>query len=612
MCGIVGFNWDDSELSKKMTDSLIHRGPDDSGIFVDKEAGVSLGHRRLSIIDLSENGRQPMFYSEYILTFNGEIYNYEELRAELIDEGHQFKTSSDSEVILHAYEKWGVDCVNHFNGMWSFCIYDRKKNELFISRDRFGIKPLYYYWDSDKFIFASELKAISRHSLELEIDSKGLNFFFYQKYIGDKYTIFKNIFKLRPAENIIFDLNKNELKLSIYYSLENEVLKNKELSLKKRIKSIEALLKDAVDKRLISDVPVGSFLSGGLDSSLISAFISENVSSFKTFSIGFKVKSYDELRYSKLVAKDLQTDHYYEYQDIKEEDIKYLLENMDEPFGDYSVIPSYLLSKITREKVTVSLSGDSGDEVFGGYDTYKAYKISKAMPQFVAKILKKLILFFPDSDKKVNLIFKVKRFVRSLGRDVIKRHFDWLATFIESEREKLLGNHFIKDTELIRFDGDDSLLSIQLKDISNYMAEDILKKVDMASMLNSLEVRVPFLDYRIVPLVLSLPDKYKIRYFKTKYLLKKIAEPYLPNNIVHRKKRGFTVPISIWLRKSEFMKSFLLNEKYYSHNFFKKSYVEEMYFQHLNRKQDRGRELWLLFIFNYWFYKFHTTKESVR
>lgn len=601
MCGVVGFNWNDNELIEKMTDSIIHRGPDDSGVFTSDD--FSLGHRRLSILDLSQNGKQPMFYKDYILVFNGEIYNFKEIQAELIKEGHQFITQSDSEVILHAYERWGDDCVNHFNGMWAFCIFDKRRRELFISRDRFGIKPLYYYWDQDKFVFSSELKAIRLHSLDFKIDDRGLNLFFYQKYIGDNLTIFKNVYKLRPAENITFDIDNKRLKLNSYYSLEDEIAKCEKLSLKKRLKLAKEILKDSVQKRLISDVALGCFLSGGLDSSLISALISEVKSALSTFSIGFKEKSYDELEYSKIVAERLETEHFYKYQDIKEEDIKYILDRLDEPFGDSSIIPTYLLSRITRDKVKVSLSGDAGDEIFAGYDVYKGYKISKYIPNIVGKLIKFFIRFIPDSDKKVNFVFKVKRFVRDLEADAVERHFNWLATFTESERGKLLGKHYIKSRDILNFEGADSLTTIQLKDVHNYLAEDILKKVDIASMLNSLEVRVPFLDYRLVSLVLSLPDKYKVRFLKTKYLLKKIAEPYLPGKIIYRKKRGFTVPVAIWLRESEFMKKVLLEEEYYEHGFFKIQYVVKLYNDHLNKKSDKARELWLLFVFNYWYFK---------
>ncbi|MHB0946916.1 MAG: asparagine synthase (glutamine-hydrolyzing), partial [Sedimentisphaerales bacterium] len=385
MCGITGFNWIDESLLREMTSRLMHRGPDASGIFCDD--GVSLGHRRLSILDLSEKGAQPMRFDHLVIIYNGEIYNFQEIREELKSLGHQFHSNCDTEVILHAYAQWGDTCINKFNGMWAFCIYDKKNNRLFISRDRFGIKPLYYFFNGDKFLFASELKALRAASLSSEIDKEALNFYFYQKYIGGERTIFKNFYKLKPGHNIIFDLQTKKILIDEYYNLESQIAQYQSMPLQGRLELLEPLIVNAVEKRLIADVPVGSFLSGGLDSSLISAIIAKNKKDFKTFSIGFKDESYDEIEYSKIVSEHIRTDHHYEYLGIDDELIKYVVSNMDEPFGDSSVLPTYLLSKITRQYVTVSLSGDAGDEVFGGYDSYKAWKFSKWLPRFVISLL---------------------------------------------------------------------------------------------------------------------------------------------------------------------------------------------------------------------------------
>jgi asparagine synthase (glutamine-hydrolysing) len=276
---------------------------------------------------------------------------------------------------------------------------------------------------------------------------------------------------------------------------------------------------------------------------------------------------------------------------------------MDEPFGDSSVLPTYLLSKITRQNVTVSLSGDAGDEVFGGYDTYRAYKFAQYIPRFAMKLLKYPIDLLPPSDKKLSLSFKMKRFVRDFEADINKRHLDWMATFNMSQRKKLLGDNFVSVESLISYGGEKGLLSLQLNDIHNYLAEDILKKVDLASMLNSLEVRVPYLDYRLVPLVLSLPEKYKINKFRTKWLLKKIAFKYLPGKIIRRPKRGFTVPISRWIRESKLIREFLTERRYYEHNFLNYDYVQQLFDTHISKKEDTGRDLWLIFVFNYWMYK---------
>jgi len=601
MCGIAGFNFKDKKNINKMLDIIIHRGPDAGDIMVDEN--ISLGHRRLSILDLSENGKQPMKYKSFYITFNGEIYNFQDIKEELQKIGHSFLSSSDTEVILHAYEEWGEDCVKKFNGMWAFCIYDKDKNTLFLSRDRFGIKPLYYYFDDKKFIFSSELKAICKHNIDLEINPIAINFFFYQKYIGGEETIYKKCFKLLPAYNLFFDLEKKIFETKKYYDLEYEIEQNNLIPINDRLKNIEILLQDAIKKRLIADVPAGSFLSGGLDSSFISAVIAKKHKDFKTFSIGFKEASYDELPYSKIVSKYIKTKHYFKYVDvdIDEDVVKFLIKNMDEPFGDSSLIPTYFLSQITKEKVKVSLSGDAGDEIFGGYDSYQGYLIARYIPFFLVKIIKKVTRLISTSEKKVTIGFKIKKFFEDYEVDAQIRHFNWMSTFKNDNRKILLKDNYINDEEipLRRVVGDD-LLSIQLNDIHNYLPEDILKKVDISSMLNSLEARMPFLDYRLVSLVLSLPEKYKIKFFEKKWFLKKIAILCLPKNIIFRKKRGFTIPLSKWIKESLLIKSCLLDEKYYEHNFLNKNYVEDLYKKHIKGKNDNSRKLWLVFIFNYW------------
>ncbi|MHB9071045.1 MAG: asparagine synthase (glutamine-hydrolyzing) [Sedimentisphaerales bacterium] len=601
MCGITGFNWIDESLLREMTSRLMHRGPDASGIFCDD--GVSLGHRRLSILDLSEKGAQPMRFDHLVIIYNGEIYNFQEIREELKSLGHQFHSNCDTEVILHAYAQWGDTCINKFNGMWAFCIYDKKNNRLFISRDRFGIKPLYYFFNGDKFLFASELKALRAASLSSEIDKEALNFYFYQKYIGGERTIFKNFYKLKPGHNIIFDLQTKKILIDEYYNLESQIAQYQSMPLQGRLELLEPLIVNAVEKRLIADVPVGSFLSGGLDSSLISAIIAKNKKDFKTFSIGFKDESYDEIEYSKIVSEHIRTDHHYEYLGIDDELIKYVVSNMDEPFGDSSVLPTYLLSKITRQYVTVSLSGDAGDEVFGGYDSYKAWKFSKWLPRFVISLLGWIVNLLPPSDKKLSFAFKAKKFVQDFDSNVNRRHLNWMSTFNDGSRQELLGTNFAASKSVLQCGEQDSLLFLQLNDINNYLAEDILKKVDIASMLNSLEVRVPFLDYRIVPLVLSLPPAYKIRGFKTKWFLKQIAAKYIPAGIVNRKKRGFTVPISRWIVQSEFIRSVLTGREFFIHNQISFEYVQQLLQNHLAKKNDNARKLWLVFVFNYWWHK---------
>jgi asparagine synthase (glutamine-hydrolysing) len=598
MCGITGFNWPDKSIIEEMNRTIKHRGPDDEGLFVDEN--VSLGHRRLSIIDISDKGHQPMIFGDIIIVYNGEIYNFPDIKKELKSKGCTFTSETDTEVILKSYDLWGPDCVKKFNGMWAFCIYDKKNSTFFLSRDRFGKKPLYYYFDGQAFIFASSINAIRRHKLNLNINNTALNFFFYQKYIGDNLTIFNNCYKLRPSENILFDLKERKITLSKYYDLETEVARCGEIPLQQRLDSIANLINCAVEDRLIADVPVGSFLSGGVDSSLISAVISSKHNNFDTFSIGFKDKSYDELEYSKLVSEYIHTNHHYDYLQIDESLIQFIVKNMDEPFGDASVLPTYLLSKITRKNVTVSLSGDAGDEIFGGYDTYSAYKIARYFPEILIKPVKYLVGLLPPSEKKLSLSFKIKKFLGDYDANVNRRHLNWMATFDGKQRQNLLNDNFVSSDSFLSCSSSDSLLSIQLNDIQNYMAEDILKKVDYASMLNSLEVRVPFLDVRLVPLVLSLPEKYKIKCMTTKWLLKKIASKYLPEKIVNRRKRGFTVPITKWIKQSELIHNVLTSREFYQHNLINYDYVRGLFDAHMNNREDNARQLWLVFVFNYW------------
>jgi len=600
MCGIAGFNWQNKSLIATMSRTMKHRGPDDEGFYIDDN--VSLGHERLAIIDLSERGHQPMEFEHLIIVYNGEVYNFKQLREQLMSKGYNFISDTDTEVVLKSFHLWGPSCVERFNGMWAFCIYDKKENVLFLSRDRFGKKPLYYYFDGEQFIFASELKAIKKHKLDFSINIPGLNFFFYQKYIGNELTIFNNCYKLRPSENLMFDLSRKKITLTKYYNLEEEISKCQDAPLEQRLESIEDIIVSAVEDRLVADVPVGSFLSGGIDSSLISAIISRKHKNFDTFSIGFTDKSYDELKFSKFVSEYIHTDHHYDYLEVDEDLVRFIIENMDEPFGDASILPTYLLSKITRRLVTVSLSGDGGDEVFGGYDTYKAYKIAKYLPRNVTKLSRYLVDLLPPSDKKLAASFKMKRFVSDLDTNINRRHLNWMATFTDPERKKLLSDGFISAQELLPCGSENSLLSIQLNDIHNYLAEDILKKVDLASMLNSLEARVPYLDYRLVPLVLSLPEEYKIRNLITKWLLKKVAANYLPKKIVHRPKRGFTVPITKWIKKSDFIQEFLTGRRFYEHSLLNYDYVQQMFNAHIDRKEDNARQLWLVFVFNYWMF----------
>jgi len=601
MCGIAGLNRPDYKAVEAMAKSMAHRGPDAEGIFVDEF--ISLGHRRLSILDLSEKGKQPMNFENLWIVFNGEIYNFIEIRNELVDLGHKFKSQTDTEVILHAYKHWGDKCINRFNGMWAFCIYNQIEGTFFISRDRFGVKPLYFYSYGKLFLFASEIKAIRTYIKTLEISSLALNLYFDQKYIGGEHTIYNNIYKLQAGHNLHFDIHQYIFRIEKYYFIEDEIIERNKMGIAERLEQVEPILKDAVKMRLIADVPLGCFLSGGLDSSMISAIIAKNHQHFKTFSIGFKDQSYDETHYSKIVAQHLATDHTIDFFSIDDEVISGIIEKLDEPFGDSSLIPTYLLSKNTRKFVTVSLSGDAGDEVFGGYDSYLSYKVSHNIPSLLFTSLRKISRLLPVTGKKVSRLFKIRKFLEDYNPDPIERHLRIMSQCNSELRKKTLGDNFRNVQYNLPEKLMKGLTGIQLTDFMNYLSEDILKKVDIASMLCSLEARVPMLDYRLVPLVLSLPDSYKIHYFQTKFLLKKIALNYLPKQIVYRKKRGFTIPLLKMTEQSELILEYLKNPTHYLHGFIDFDTVHSCIQSQKHRNQNFSRYLWLVFVFNYWYAK---------
>lgn len=604
MCGISGFNFKDEKLINQMNLELKHRGPDSSDFFCDEK--TSLGHTRLSIIDLSPEAGQPMEYNGLQIVFNGEIYNYKQICDELNQKGHQFKLKSDTEMILHAYAEWGENCVSHFNGMWAFCIYDTQKNKLFLSRDRFGIKPLHYFFEGGKFIFSSEIRAILKHNPKLSIDSEALNFYFYQKYILPKHTIFNEIKTLPPAHNLIFDLKNSDLKINRYYDLKQEIAEQKKIPINERLEKIKKTLPKAVEKRLLADVPVGSFLSGGIDSSYISAIVSKLKNNIKVFTIGFSEKTFDESNYAKKTADFLKLENKLAKIDLNEDLIFEVINKMDTPFGDPAIIPTYLLSKMTRKNVTVALSGDGGDEVFAGYDTYKAYKISKFTPLFFLKTLSFFTKYIPGSDKNLSFAYKLKKFSESNDKNPLKRHFDRLSQTSTETRKNLLKELYSE----INFDNSkNNLETIQIADFEYYLQGDILQKTDMASMYNSLEARVPFLDHELVPTVLSLPEKLMIKKFQTKHLLKKIALTILPKEIIFRQKRGFSVPLSAWFKKSERMQKIITEKKFYSHNLLNYEYSQKLLIEHLKNKRDNSRVLWLILCLNVFFDNFSNQKR---
>jgi asparagine synthase (glutamine-hydrolysing) len=555
MCGINGFNWKNETLIKEMNNSLNHRGPDNEGNYFDK--GLSLGHRRLSIIDLSKNGNQPMFYRKgkksAAIVFNGQIYNFKELKEELIQKGYTFNSKSDTEVILASYFEWGFDCVKKFNGMWSFAIYDKQKKILFLSRDRLGQKPLYYYHDKKRFIFSSELKSIFCHKIKKQIDSDSIDLFLSLAFIPAPKTIFKKIYKLEARQNLIFDLSTKKIRKYCYFNIPKY---NPSFNKKNLVKETKSLLSDSTKLRMVSDVPLGAFLSGGLDSS----FIVYNMTKFKeaeklnTFSIGFDGK-YDETEYINTTIRELTTKHHQNY--FKMSDFDKLLNNVfeiyDEPFADSSVFPTIKVSRLASKYVTVCLSGDGADELFSGYPKhlffYRVYVVQKLLPKLLKKILFKLSRKL--SNKKISYFLKLvssKNYV-----DLYAEHFRLRKSniFMKYMKEKF--------GELYQLTGNlpGTISRMDLYYICT--GDNYVHKLDYAGMSASIEIRCPFMDYRFLDLESRIPVRYKICFKREKEFVRDVLRGIMPSKIINKRKQGFKPPLIDYLRKKNKRKK--LDEK---------------------------------------------------
>ncbi|MBR9701520.1 asparagine synthase (glutamine-hydrolyzing) [Candidatus Pacearchaeota archaeon] len=554
MCGINGFNFIDKKVLSGMNDSLKHRGPDDEGEFYDSKNKISLGHRRLAILDLSEKGHQPMEYShkgkKATIVFNGEIYNFQEIKKDLVSLGYKFNSKSDTEVILASYLEWGFDCVKKFNGMWAFCIFDLSKKILFLSRDRIGKKPLYYFWDNNKFIFSSEIKGILKHGLKLNLNKEAVNLYLSLGFIPSPYSIYQKVYKLEQRQNLIFDLKGRKIDKFYYYEWPkyNPIYNKKEL-----IEEGKRLIEDAIRLRLISDVPVGAFLSGGLDSSAIVAEMNKFVKKdLITYSIGFKDGN-DETKYIKIINDlfKLKNNHDYFDEKVFEEELKNIFYYYDEPFADYSMFPTFLLCKNASKKIKVSLSGDGGDEIFGGYPKYQ--KTSQLT--FMRKFPKIIRLIFYRLMKNVNLhkLRDVKEGLRLSLIPLEKIYSEIRGDIYKSkEYKKFVEPRFI---DCLKDSGGNLSEAIRLFDLKfNTMSENYLLKTDRASMANSLEVRSPFLDYRLMEYSFKIPAELKASKFETKKLMKEILKDTLPKTILKRKKAGFSPPIDEWINKKKYVK----------------------------------------------------------
>ena len=584
-----------------MSATLVHRGPDSFGEFSDGD--VALAARRLSIIDL-ETGDQPIANEDGTLHVvqNGEIYNYRELRRELERAGHHFRTQGDTEVLLHLYEEYGDRFAERLRGMFAIAIWDARRRRLVLARDRFGIKPLYYRTADNELAFASELRALPRG----EIDLDALEAFLAFNSIPAPLTIFREIRKLPPGSLLIWEDGRVELRRFARPAPVEELREDEEAEL---VEELRSRLRDSVRAHLVSDVPVGVLLSGGVDSAFLAALAAEESSeTLRTFSIGFEERSFDELAGARLVAERYGTQH---RELVLRPDAALLLpalaDAFDEPFADSSALPTYLVSQLAASDVKVALSGEGGDELFGGYYTYAADLLAERVGG-LARLARPLVERLPTSSSRASFDYKAKRFVRSAHLPSLERHHGWKEIFSPELRAELTGRNSAFDPVSILRDryreteGADELARLQDVDLGVYLVDDLLVKTDRASMAHSLEARVPYLDTVVTNLALALPTRHKIRGLAKKVLLRKAAAPLLPREIVHGKKRGFSIPAAAWLRGElePFARQTLSRETLQRQGFFYPDVVTRLLDDHVAGREDRSRQLWGLLAFTLW------------
>ena len=632
MCGIAGFidyqNSSSETVLRSATDILSHRGPDGSGYAFMQfdDCQIGLGHRRLSIIDLSNAASQPMTYKHFSIVFNGEIYNYAEIKTLLLQKGHQFETHSDTEVIIHAWEEWGGAMIDQFIGMFAFVVYDSLKKELTCYRDRAGVKPFYYYWNEDLFLFSSELKSFHQHPrFKKVINKQSVHQYFQYGYIMAPLSIFEHTHKLIPGHYLQFSIEKKSIQITKYWDVFDAYNKPKlDISEAEAKTKLHELLISACNYRMVADVPVGVFLSGGYDSTAVTALIqSQQKEKLKTFTIGFHEEDHNEAVFAKEVASHLKTDHTEYYCTTKEaQDIIPTIPFFcDEPFGDSSIIPTTLVSQLARKQVTVALSADAGDEVFAGYPKYTQsvdfLRHMNRFPSLLRNSSSHILNFIPDAvligitgNKAVPI--KKQRFVELLQKN--KLSSDDLMNVLFSQvytNQQLKGllsedvhqpASFFTTGHLLR-DDLGSLDKILAIDYKTYMVDDILCKVDRAGMSTSLEGREPLLDHRIVEFAAEIPEAYKVKGNSRKHLLKEIVHEYVPKQIMDRPKMGFSVPVAKWLKEDlkYYKDEFMTEADFASHGLFKQSGVNHIINQFYKGDRNYNSLFWYLLMFQMWY-----------
>jgi asparagine synthase (glutamine-hydrolysing) len=623
MCGICGqLNFDPDQpiaedLIRQMCDVIVHRGPDDEGIWIDGPVG--LGQRRLAIIDLSPTGHQPMSNEDGTIwiTYNGEIYNHLDLRADLERRGHCYRGTSDTETILHLYEEYGPNCVKYLRGMFAFALWDAHRRRLLLARDRFGQKPLLYAETPDGLTFASEIKAILQDpAISRDVDEVALHHYLTYGYIPTPKTAFHKIRKLPPASILLWESGR--ISIERYWTLRyTPKLKLRETE---AVEQLLAVLREATGIRLMSEVPLGAFLSGGIDSSAIVALMAETMSEpVKTFSIGFDDQSFNELHYARQVAERYATDH---HEFIVTPDALAMLPELvwayGEPYADSSALPTYYVAKMTRQYVTVALNGDGGDEAFAGYDRYLANRLAlgyERLPTWLREgLIAPVVHRLPESTRRKDPLSRLRRFVLAMDATPERRYAHWMALFDNKAKNDLYTSDFrarmraIDSLTLLEqafavADGSDFLDRTQYADVTTYLLDDLLVKVDIATMVHSLEGRSPFLDHRLAEFAARLPSNYKLRGYKSKYILKQALRDHLPKNILQRDKQGFGLPIGRWFRHDlrHVIYEVLLDQRTLGRGILDGWAVRTMLDEHVSGRINHQHRIWGLLVLELWF-----------
>jgi asparagine synthase (glutamine-hydrolysing) len=621
VCGIAGIVRADSarvdrELLARMNGAIRHRGPDDDGFYFGD--GVGLAMRRLSIIDLA-HGQQPIHNQDETawIVFNGEIYNYRELRAQLESLGHRFYTDSDTEAIIHAYDQYGTDCPKYLRGMFAFAIWDERAKSLFLARDRVGKKPLLYAELNGQLAFGSEFSALLEHpDISRDVDFEAIHYYLAFICVPAPLTAYRAIRKLEPGHSLLW--RNGEIKIERYWQL--DFSKKLNISEEEAGERVVELLREAVRIRLMSEVPLGAFLSGGIDSSAVVALMAQESSEqVKTFSIGFDEQDFSELHHARRVAEHVGADHHeFIVRPNAMEILPTLVEHYGEPFADSSAIPSYYVSRETRQYVTVALNGDGGDECFAGYQRYAAMSIAQkygALPG--AGVIARISQAFPGFDDRPRMLRRAKRFLTAASQPAVERYLSWISAFDEGARRSLYSDDFGHQTSKYRTasiiepwfakaNGAGIVDAALLADTMTYLPNDLLVKMDIASMAVSLEARSPFLDHHVMEYAASLPEKLKLRGLTTKYLLKRVLKTLVPEENLTRSKMGFGVPIGYWFRGAmqPFLRETLLSDKALSRGLFKPGAVRSFIDRHVEAKADHSQRLWSLLMLELWFERF--------